>query len=220
MSYENPESESAAAKLYWRTHHQQTSRIIAEGDGQDHRYDIARHILAHSPRSVLEFGCASGRNLRVIHTVALGQPEVDPPPSLVGIDMNPTTIAAARDAHGKIARFILGDESMLTQIESGAADVVFTCSVLDHIPNPKWKAVYDELKRIARVALVLLEPIRLAPADPEFDYHAAGLAVPFTYSHAYFAHDPKLRIVRPMPLRLDPWPEFAKDYTLMQLVQP
>ena len=48
------------------------------------------------------------------------------------------------------------DENFLAAQSDGAYDVVFTISVLDHIPDPM--PVLKELVRVARKAVFLLEP--------------------------------------------------------------
>ena len=183
-----------AAKEYWAVNHCQSPRFLPEGEGQDHRYKIARKILSYNPKSVLEFGCSSGRNL-----VALRQLSDRPDLELVGVDINQAALQAGQRAHPDLdLRF--GDESWLhKETLNREYDVVFTVSVLDHIPH--WKPIYYDLKSLAKKALILLEPIleedgKLYEGDLQNKVDAA----PFTYSWNYEKNDPKLKRIGDLPI--------------------
>jgi SAM-dependent methyltransferase len=77
-------------------------------------------------RSVLEFGCNEGRNLIAIRDLL-------PDARLVGIDINADAVALGREKHGLDLR--LADEAGLGRFDEGEFDLVFTVSVLDHIPE-------------------------------------------------------------------------------------
>lgn len=196
-------SEAAAAKDYWRTHHLQGASVPREG--HEHRWRLAEFIAHHEPVSVLEFGCASGRNLAVLREV------LGPDAELIGVDMNETTLSRAWAAHPDM-EFVLGDEAALERWPDGRFDVVFTSSVLDHIPDPLWRHVYSQLVRLAKKAVVLHEPV-LPDKDRDYGWvecDCAALdikATPFTYLHAYPTNDPKLRYVGPLQIEQTP------DYT-------
>lgn len=220
-------NEAQAAKSYWRQNHHQSPRLV---DGQPHRMELAEHIspLAPAGGRILEFGCSSGRNLA---TLRLIRPDLE----LVGIDMNEKTVSLGRDAHPTVA-YILGDEAKLRELPDGYADVVLSCSVLDHVPAPEWRAVYDELVRAARVAVVLLEPMyRQVVIDEladgamvdssrwlEADFHDLRIPAPeYTYAHDYLGHDPLLRLVRHAPVTgLEQWGAFGNCYCLMERTCP
>lgn len=193
-------TELAAAKEYWSTHHAQSARVLPKGEGQDHRYELAEFILKMKPKSVLEFGCSSGRNLGVIKSLAAH------PIKLMGIDMNVPAIAAGNRMFPDI-NLTVGDERELRNYEPNSVDVVFTCSVLDHIPTPDWRTVYDQLVQIARIAVVMLEPIYIREDktgdsvyegdlnDLRDEFFPNGMrVVPYTYSWHYQKHDPEIRI--------------------------
>lgn len=76
-------------------------------------------------RRILEFGCNVGRNL---HTIQEAHPSVE----VVGIDINKEAIDAGRAASGMDLRH--GDEHALRDFADAEFDLVFTVSVLDHIP--------------------------------------------------------------------------------------
>lgn len=201
-----------AAKDYWTTHHNQSGRVIREG--HEHRWELARHILSHEPSSVLEFGCGSGRNLAVLEDLYPGL-------SCTGIDSNNVSLESGRDWHPDIG-FIFGDEETLSIANPAVFDIVFTVSVLDHIPDPQWRSVYDDMVRVARKAVVLLEPVLWDSADRrtmlERDIATPDIgATPYTWAHDYTGYDPNITVVRHMPIGLGgPWNKFGQLYELME----
>lgn len=213
-------SELIAAKDYWSKNHAQSPRVMPRDAGHNHRYAVAEFIrsLSPAPASVLEFGCSSGRNLAVLQA-ELDRYGLGADAHLCGIDINEQALTAGRTAHPDID-FRLGDEALLASMPDGAFDVVFTVSVLDHIPAPDWQRVYDELSRVARYHLVLLEPVAIDPdkgGQVEVDCVDINLpAPPFTYLHDYLGHDPYLSTARPLPVNgLDRWADFGRLYSLM-----
>lgn len=211
-------NEAAAALDWWCNNHNQGATVPPCSE-QPHRYSLAEHIasLSPTPMTVLEFGCSSARNLAILRTYL-------PTAELCGIEPNVTTFNAARAAHGDDIELHEGNQRLLDQFKDDAFDVVFTCSVLDHIPQPEWRAVYDELVRVARHYVVLLEPILAALKDN--DLHTAHLiegdcekldiaAARYSYVHDY-GYDTKLRIVRPLPIDAPQWRQFGQLYQLLQ----
>lgn len=214
------------AKYYWTTNHNQNGRVVREG--HEHRWELANYILdTYQPSNVFEFGCGAGRNLAVLN-------EVDGTGNLqlLGIDGNEISVERAQEVHAdtKNLHVALGDEHTIDCMRDNAWDMVFTVSVLDHIPDPQWRAVYDNLKRIACKAVVLLEPVQWMYADYgrdgydgnsmlEHDYSLdQDLATTnFTWAHDYFGHDSGIRVVRSMPIHLGGnWQRFGDLYTLME----
>jgi SAM-dependent methyltransferase len=88
---------------------------------------IAETIASFGPSSVLEFGCGSGRNLALLRGLT--------PARLVGVDVNPTAIAWGRDNFGLDLH--VGDETWLPPQGRDAFAIVYTVSVIDHIPMPE-----------------------------------------------------------------------------------
>lgn len=205
------------AKNYWATHHNLSGRVVR--DGHEHRWELARYILdTYRPESVLEFGCGSGRNLAVLK-------EVDPNLSLTGVDANAVSLESGRQHHPDIG-FIYGDEQTLKAMKISHYDIVLTVSVLDHIPDPEWRTVYDDLKRIARKAVVLLEPALFIEINDnlvmqEVDFDCISIAsAPYTYAHDYYSHDNDLRGIRRLPIELGGnWQNFGECYLLMECVK-
>jgi|GEM_PF-2338548 len=135
--------ESAAARHYW------ASMGLQSGYVRDvpWAHAMADEVLRSSPRSVLEFGCNFGRNLRAIRAR-------DPAVAVVGFDVNAAAIAAGRHTSGLDLR--VGDERDLEVVPDGAIDVAFTLSVLDHLPHPE--AALSQLLRLAHDRVLLVEP--------------------------------------------------------------
>lgn len=203
-------NEIDAAKQYWAAHHNQSTRLT---DDQPHRHDLARYILSHRPQTVLEFGCNSGRNLAVL---ALESPT---PLTLAGIDLSETAIDNASRAWPDID-FILGDEHALYALPENHFDVVFTCSVLDHIPHPYWQKVYDAMVRVASKAVVLLEPILYAGGSLyEINFKDTGIqCADYSYAHDYTGYDPSITIIRKLPIT-PPTPQYGDFFNCYYLME-
>jgi SAM-dependent methyltransferase len=139
---EIPGDEPDHAKAYWGQfeissffrEHKPWATLVA---------NLARDLEA---RSVLEFGCHVGRNLAAIRDAA---PDV----RLVGLDINAEAVRFGRDESELDLR--VGDERTLGEFADGEFDLVFTVSVLDHIPDIA--AVCRELVRVAARNVFLLE---------------------------------------------------------------
>jgi 2-polyprenyl-3-methyl-5-hydroxy-6-metoxy-1,4-benzoquinol methylase len=102
---------------------------------------IVHDVLSYNPKSVFEFGCGVGRILELLKN------KVE---SHYGIDISKKAVAIATKKNLNIE---WGDETKLGTIKKH--DVVFTCSVLDHIEDIE--DIVNELKRIANIAIVIAE---------------------------------------------------------------
>lgn len=216
-------NELEAAKHYWQHNHMQSPRVMREGEGQDHRYQLAKFIQSLAlpidgdgdlnTISVFEFGCASGRNLAILR-------EYLPHAKLVGIDQCKTTLNRGRETHPSIV-FLHGDESALQSVADNAYTVAFTSSVLDHIPHPYWREVYDHLVRVSKIGVLLHEPIINLDDDVEVDFLDTDIATtPFTYSHPYLLNDKKLTYLVDLPIEQTPsFQPFGNLYRLMWRVK-
>ncbi|MBS7632037.1 class I SAM-dependent methyltransferase [Candidatus Bathyarchaeota archaeon] len=144
-------------ELIWRFRHIYR-RGWAEGlitsASHPHRKLLAERISLHAPfRDVLEIGCATGPNLYVL---AKTFPNV----RYVGIDINPSAIK-----QGKIffEKEKINNVSLLTakadalRFSDKSFDIVFTDAVLMYIGPDKIMQVTEEIQRIARKAIVLVE---------------------------------------------------------------
>jgi len=106
---------------------------------------LVNRILQYYPASVLEFGCGTGKHLKSIS-------ELRPTVHCVGIDISLMNIIYGK-TRNDLESLILGNESMLPRL--GKFDVVFTCSVLDHIEDVH--SILDSFKALARNSVILAE---------------------------------------------------------------
>ena len=104
-------------------------------------------VIEQKPKSVLDFGCGTGKNLRYLMN------EI-PKLTAVGIDMSFLNIIHAR-AKNNIPMVIVGDEYHLCRLST--FDVVTTTSVLCHIQDIT--NIIEELKRIANKSIVICETV-------------------------------------------------------------
>ncbi|RIV89750.1 class I SAM-dependent methyltransferase [Aurantiacibacter xanthus] len=107
---------------------------------------IADRIAQLDPASVFEFGCNAGKNLAVIS-------EKLPGTFISGIDINEAAIAWGREQGLNLA---VADERALEVLPDNAFDVIYTVSVLDHLPDPE--TVFRSMIRVAKRGVFLLEP--------------------------------------------------------------
>lgn len=115
---------------------------------------LYKAILAYRPLSVFEFGAGTGKNLKHLRGA-------DSDLIVRGVDLNAAAIAKSE---GLVK---MGTEDD----EWGDADVAFTCSVLDHIPEPE--AAITRLQRTAPVVLIA-EAIRAPTGHFEWYVHPYG----------------------------------------------
>ena len=103
---------------------------------------LINEIEQCEPVHVLEFGMGTGKNLRLFdHKIVTA-----------GIDVSFLNVTHAI-ARNEIPFSILGDETHLRHLCN--FDVVFTCSVLDHIEHID--GIIEEFKRIANKGIFLAE---------------------------------------------------------------
>lgn len=122
------------AKSYYRSY-------IANSEVSALNEQLVQDILSYNPKSVLEFGCGVGKNLELL------KEKVD---EHLGIDISAKAVEIARK---KNLNVINGDELKLKTIKNH--DIVFTCSVLDHIKDID--NIVSELKRAANLAIIIAE---------------------------------------------------------------
>lgn len=136
-----PTDEAIAAKSYWSAIDTTLYRGIRPWSAT-----IAAKIVEFRPRSVLEFGCNSGGNLEAIR-------QADPSIETFGLDINGAGLACARSQGLSCG---LGDETTVLAFPALSFDLVFTLSVIDHLPDPL--PILCNLMRITRKSLLLREP--------------------------------------------------------------
>jgi SAM-dependent methyltransferase len=183
------ESEAKDAKSYW------ASIAVPEFYKKSHTHwsdFMAEQVLRLAPGSVLEFGCNVGRNLHALRERA-------PSVVLKGIDVNAEAVAFGREERGLDLSH--ADEAFLQAQPDNCFDIIFTVSVMDHLPKPK--PVLVEMIRVARIGVLLLEPSlgeegKVLAASSETESPAG--ATPFSYSWDY------TRLANDLPV------EFSKQH--------
>jgi len=177
----NPE-EAKAAKEYWSTTESQ-DRTFSSVLPMNARLLLSA-IAKCQPTSVFEFGCNAGRNLKLIRDTCSYRPIV-----MRGCDINEESVGYGRTQWG--LDLTVGDETHLRTIDDSAYDLVFTISVLDHLP--RCGDILAQLVRIAREYIFLLEPTRsdragISAKATSFRGCDEGEwedATPFSYFHSY-----------------------------------
>lgn len=138
-----------------------------------HKFDIADKLLSFplEGASLLDVCCGSGMAAELY--VARGA-------RVTGIDISEKSIARARSRakrHGFEATFIVGDAEKLP-FPDQSFDVVSVHDGLHHLPNPH--AAIAEMARVARRAIIVIEPARswltkqAVEAGIALDYEDAG----------------------------------------------
>ena len=118
--------EAELAKEYWGTTDKQGKSYRGKLPPM-YATSVARVIKSLNPTSVLEFGCNAGRNLELIRSKVSSQTK------LKGIDINKDSIESGKEMRGLDLECV--DETYFSNIEPNSYDVIFTVSVLDHIPE-------------------------------------------------------------------------------------
>ena len=138
--------EAEAAKEYWGL----TEFMQKEYDQYPpfYAFAIRRVVSFLKVKSVFEFGCNAGRNLHFLS-------ELDSRPlKLAGIDINRQSIEYGKakwDLDIQVA-----DETFFTHEIALQPDLLFTVSVLDHIPNIR--GVLESISKFTKNYLLTIEP--------------------------------------------------------------
>ena len=186
FGYENisdPVSEDIAAKEFWSM---QTSQQLEYPEESHVARVLCELAVELQCGDIFEFGCAAGRNLNFLRE------ELKHRKLLVtasGIDINQRAIELGRRKFG--LDLSLGDENDLKKYGSNSFDLVFTVSVLDHMPDPM--QAIQSLMATCRGVGVFFEP---SSEQNESSAKALGFEAawwqlkdqepfPFTYFHNY-----------------------------------
>lgn len=151
-----------------------------DSQNHSHRPFLIEKISAFSPiSSVLEIGCNCGPNLYLLAKKLPGA-------EIRGVDINPVAVQKgnewlAREGISNV-KLSVGKADDLGQFQDKTFDIVFTDAVLIYIGPDKIKKVSQEMLRVARRALILMEWHCFAPQckDPN------GLGV---YHHGSWKRD-------------------------------
>jgi 2-polyprenyl-3-methyl-5-hydroxy-6-metoxy-1,4-benzoquinol methylase len=119
--------------------------------------ELTRLGLEPGTGSALDFGCGAGR---LVHGLA-GHVE-----RVTGLDLASTMVRAAEDInpHGDRCRFIVNERSDLAVLEGEQFDVVYSCRVLQHMPQSLSHAYIQELVRAVRPGSGIL--VFQIPSEP------------------------------------------------------
>jgi trans-aconitate methyltransferase len=120
------------------------TNYIADGEIDDLDKQLIDLILKYKPNSVFEFGCGSGKNLKLIKDKTQCE--------TWGQDIS--LLNCINSKLKGIDCVIIGDERHMPQRKF---DVVFTCSVLDHINHEAINQTIKNLIFSAKKAVVIFE---------------------------------------------------------------
>ncbi|MFD9305377.1 class I SAM-dependent methyltransferase [Streptomyces sp. NPDC060048] len=122
------------------------------GDGPAFAAAVAEFGLRPGER-VLDAGCGTGRALPELRAA------VGPSGTVIGADLTPQMLAAARDAGRGAAGVLLLADAARLPLRDGALDAVFAAGLIAHLPDPG--ANLRELARVVRPGgrLALFHPI-------------------------------------------------------------
>ncbi len=137
-------------------------QIYGVGTGGPVRKRLCDYIAENflNCNSFFEFGCSAGFNLaRIKYNVSDAKYE--------GIDINPDAVIYGQKQGNNVN---IGDEDTLKTYPDEAFDVVFTSSVMNHIPDEAFQYIMDELKRIAKKAVICMEGN--VSLEPDYYIHA------------------------------------------------
>ncbi len=132
-----------------RYSHGEAKQIYGRGDGGPVRSKFCNYIIDNFSdcKSFFEFGCSAGFNLqRIKHKL--------PDAKYEGIDINMDAVLVGQASNINVN---IGDESTLTTLLDDEFDVVFTASVLNHMPDYDFPMIMRELQRIAKKHIVCME---------------------------------------------------------------
>ena len=140
-------------ELFWKMRKKEQGVNYCLSSSHPHRDLLIKTIEGHNPESILEVGSASGPNLILL---AQKFPKVE----IKGIDINSNFV--------KMGNRYFQEKSILNvklfkskadnlDFKDKSFDLVFTDAVLIHIGPDKIKKVVNELKRVAKKSIILLE---------------------------------------------------------------
>jgi glycosyltransferase involved in cell wall biosynthesis/2-polyprenyl-3-methyl-5-hydroxy-6-metoxy-1,4-benzoquinol methylase len=184
-TFENDETEKADAKKYWAEQNKQPLTYDLKSHYVEAIAEILRFVDA---RSVFEFGCAAGRNLKSLQETLAD--ELDSELVAKGIDVNEAAIKKGRKKHG--LDISVADDSFLSNLQADEFDLVFTVSVLDHVPVPG--KILSHLMNITKQFAVFIEPWleldeseygKVATIGSKWSRRNDEEIIPYTYVHDY-----------------------------------
>lgn len=136
-----------------------------------HRKQLQKMLKLCSPNSVLEIGVGQGRLFSRINHI-----------SKVGIDISINMLA--RGCKKKDFTDIVEADAGNLPFKDRSFDLVYTCTVLLHIPNSLIETAISEMKRVADRYIFIIEP---SPNLPRIDkpYCKGGHCFPHKYQESF-----------------------------------
>lgn len=104
---------------------------------------LIEEIMSYNPANALDFGCGSGKHMNVLRSLGV---------TTAGVDISMMNIVRAYGKY-ELPCLLYGNEEYLRNLRN--FDVVFTCSVLDHIQDITH--IIEDFKRIAWKSVILAE---------------------------------------------------------------
>lgn len=167
--------------------------------------EVQVHTSVLDIGSVLEIGCGCGANLEVI---AIRAPLL----RLVGVDISPASIAVGRERFAELGlggiKLVEGQADNLRAFAEASIDVVFTDAMLLYIAPDKIQACIEEMRRIARRAIILLEMHRDG-IGLDGSYTRDGWVRDYRVLFNQFGYDPKLTRMPPEARPAGRWPKYG-----------
>lgn len=141
----------------------------ADNEVSDLSHKLIKTIKSFDPVHVLDFGCGSGKHMKMLNSWGV---------DTHGIDISKLNVCTAM-FRNEVKSVSLGNENYLRHYCN--FDIVTTCSVLDHVENID--GIISEFKRIANKAIVIAETNDVpGPYYYPHDYESLGFArIPFEW---------------------------------------
>ena len=125
--------------------------VVFDGGMYPSHFQVINFVAGLKPQSILEFGSAWGKNYPLLKQLL---PDIQ----YQGIDISPHHIKIAEKQKINVK---LGDEDSLYGISNDSYDVVFTHSVLNHLPIHVVDKIVTQFKRITKHHVVAEECIEI-----------------------------------------------------------
>lgn len=163
LLYEDPTKYWKEFGHYYASHELlfEEERIRVESEAKYFAKEIENLNL--NPDSILEVGCAYGRNLKALR-------QLFPTSKLSGIDINSEQLNQARNYLGdQSIQLILSEANQPLPFEDNEFDLVFTSGVLCILPESMARYLSEEIARISKHLIIHNESIQ--PEDYRFYSH-------------------------------------------------
>ena len=187
-NFRTPPNEDQNAKQYWKNRGI-ISSYFKEGRQSATIVQTIKYLKqTNNINRILEFGCNVGRNLNCVRRDIPGI-------EVMGLDINKEAVNLGKKTYG-LPLFIGGEEKLKPML-SGSFDVVFTVSVLDHIPEVE--SIIKELLRVAKYYFIAIEPY-IGVNENAKDYAIADYSYFWDYPELFQRLGGELIHDKPCPL--------------------